>query len=204
MQPETPVDDAVHNGKRGFVAAAFFWVTLGMTIMPDGPFLRPHPALWRFAFACSILYELLLIYILFQTPQDSRTLLKFVDPSLGEPIPEKDYGGNCKLYDKAEGVIVFFGSSGHIPLPPPTPFRSCYITPLESKAMYAQQMFSAPQILPPRQTCSSDFETLLRGFHSAYPHGLIISNYVREHGVLSYEKKDILPCNYCLFRFFYS
>ena len=61
----------------------------GMTIMPDGPFLRPHPAIWRLkiilrifylitllnnrvtcvfrlAFAVSIFYELLLIYILHQ------------------------------------------------------------------------------------------------------------------------------------------
>ena len=43
-----------------------------MTIMPDGPFLRPHPALWRFAFAVSIVYELLLIFVLFQSPNDAR------------------------------------------------------------------------------------------------------------------------------------
>jgi len=96
---ETPIEDSLHNGKRGFMAAVFFWVTLGMTIMPDGPFLRPHPALWRFAFACSIFYELLLIYILHQTPKDARTLLKFVDEELGEPVPEKDYGDSCKIYD---------------------------------------------------------------------------------------------------------
>ena len=86
---ETPVDDPVHNGKRGAVAVLFFWVTLGMTIMPDGPFMRPHPALWRFAFACSVFYELLLIFILFQTPPDARKLLKLFDEQLGEPIPEK-------------------------------------------------------------------------------------------------------------------
>eukprot|EP00092_Neocalanus_flemingeri_P037032 GFUD01040315.1.p1 GENE.GFUD01040315.1~~GFUD01040315.1.p1 ORF type:complete len:594 (+),score=209.90 GFUD01040315.1:93-1874(+) len=96
---ENPVEDATYNGKRGFVAALFFWVTLGMTIMPDGPFLRPHPALWRFTFAFGVFYELLLIYILFQTPVDARKLLKYIDGDLGEPIPEKDYGGNCRLYD---------------------------------------------------------------------------------------------------------
>lgn len=63
---EQPVDDSEYNFKRGLVAACFFWVFAGMTIMPDGPFLRPHPALWRLAFAVSIVYELLLIFILFQ------------------------------------------------------------------------------------------------------------------------------------------
>ena len=24
---------------------------------------------------------------------------RYIDADLGEPIPEKDYGGNCKLYD---------------------------------------------------------------------------------------------------------
>jgi phosphatidylserine synthase 2 len=60
------------NHPPGLLAALFFWVALGMTIMPDGPFLRPHPALWRFAFAVSIVYELLLIFVLFQSPNDAR------------------------------------------------------------------------------------------------------------------------------------
>ena len=99
---EVPEEDTKYNGKRGFLAALFFWITLGMTIMPDGPFLRPHPAIWRFAFASSIFYELLLIYILHQTPSDARTLLKLLDEELGEPIPEKDYGGNCAIYDQEQ------------------------------------------------------------------------------------------------------
>ena len=74
---ETPVEDSTYNGRRGFIAALFFWVTLGMTIMPDGPFLRPHPALWRFCFAVAIFYELVLIYILFQTPVDARKIMKY-------------------------------------------------------------------------------------------------------------------------------
>ena len=93
------MEDSTYNGRRGFLAAMFFWVTLGMTIMPDGPFLRPHPALWRSAFAIAVFYELLLIYILFQTPGDARKLLKYVDGDLGEETAEKDYGGNCRIYD---------------------------------------------------------------------------------------------------------
>ena len=96
---EDPVEDTSYNSRRGLLAAIFFWVFAGMTIMPDGPFVRPHPAIWRLAFAVSIVYELLLIFILFQSPHDARQLLKYVDEELGEPIPEKDYGGNCLIYD---------------------------------------------------------------------------------------------------------
>merc|ERR1719419_1230643 len=91
--------DTDFNSKRGLLAALYFWLALGMTIMPDGPFSRPHPIIWRLMFAMSIVYELLLIFLLFQSPGEARRLLKHLDPSLGEPIPEKDYGGNCRIYD---------------------------------------------------------------------------------------------------------
>ncbi|XP_059099271.1 phosphatidylserine synthase 2-like isoform X2 [Tigriopus californicus] len=99
---EDPITDGDFNFKRGLLAALFFWVFLGMTIMPDGPFIRPHPALWRFAFTISIVYQLLLIVMLFQTPSDARKLVKHIDSSLGEPIPEKDYGGSCLIYDPSQ------------------------------------------------------------------------------------------------------
>ena len=35
----------------------------------------------------------------FQLPKDARSVLKFIDENLGEPIPEKDYGGTCLIYD---------------------------------------------------------------------------------------------------------
>ncbi|XP_019486696.1 PREDICTED: phosphatidylserine synthase 2 isoform X2 [Hipposideros armiger] len=33
------------------------------------------------------------------TVQDGRQFLKYVDPRLGVPLPERDYGGNCLIYD---------------------------------------------------------------------------------------------------------
>ncbi len=30
---------------------------------------------------------------------DARQLLKTIDPSLGVPLPDKDYGGSCRIYD---------------------------------------------------------------------------------------------------------
>jgi phosphatidylserine synthase 2 len=99
---EDPIDSYEYNTRRGLLAALFFWVGAGMTIMPDGPFMRPHPALWRFAFAVSVVYELLLIFMLFQSPQDARRLMKSLDEELGEPIPEKAYGGNCLIYDPSK------------------------------------------------------------------------------------------------------
>jgi hypothetical protein len=37
-----------------------------MIQLPNGPFFRPHPVVWRGVLAVSILYELLLVFLLFQ------------------------------------------------------------------------------------------------------------------------------------------
>ena len=44
-------------------------------------------------------FQLFSNYFFFQAPGEARALLKFFDEDLGEPIPEKDYGGGCLLYD---------------------------------------------------------------------------------------------------------
>ncbi|XP_018010579.1 phosphatidylserine synthase 2 [Hyalella azteca] len=95
----TEDQNVVDNTKRGLVAMVSCFVLLGVTVTPDGPFKRPHPALWRFTFTCSIVYELCLIFFLYQSTDTARKLLKHLDPKLGVPLEEKDYGGNCLLYD---------------------------------------------------------------------------------------------------------
>ncbi|ELK32069.1 Phosphatidylserine synthase 2, partial [Myotis davidii] len=95
---ETPQDTA-YNTKRGIVASILVFLCFGVTQAKDGPFSRPHPAYWRFWLCVSVVYELFLIFILFQTVQDGRQFLKYVDPRLGVPLPERDYGGNCLIYD---------------------------------------------------------------------------------------------------------
>ncbi|KAG8515718.1 Phosphatidylserine synthase 2, partial [Galemys pyrenaicus] len=95
---ETPRDTA-YNTKRGIVASILVFLCFGVTQAKDGPFSRPHPAYWRFWLCVSVVYELFLIFILFQTVQDGRQFLKYVDPRLGVPLPERDYGGNCRIYD---------------------------------------------------------------------------------------------------------
>jgi phosphatidylserine synthase 2 len=62
---QTP-DDTTYNTKRGLVAVVIVFILIGIIHMPDGPFLRPHPVLWRLVLCVTILYVLLLIIILFQ------------------------------------------------------------------------------------------------------------------------------------------
>jgi len=37
--------------------------------------------------------------ILSKTADDARKLLTTIDENLGKELPEKDYGGNCRIYD---------------------------------------------------------------------------------------------------------
>jgi phosphatidylserine synthase 2 len=86
------------NMRSGVVAVVVVFILIGVIHMPDGPFLRPHPVLWRLALVVNILYVLLLIFTLFQSVEDAREFMRVLDPSLGVPLPEKDYGGDCALY----------------------------------------------------------------------------------------------------------
>ncbi|CAN0424427.1 unnamed protein product [Lampetra fluviatilis] len=95
---ETP-QDTNYNTKRGIIASILVFLCFGVTQTKDGPFTRPHPAYWRFWLCVSVVYELCLIFILFQSVNDGRQFMKFIDPRLGVPLPERDYGGNCLIYD---------------------------------------------------------------------------------------------------------
>lgn len=63
----------------------------------DGPFIRPHPAFWRIILGINLLYELLLVFLVFQDLDSAREMMKLVDPNLGVQLPEKSYAENCEL-----------------------------------------------------------------------------------------------------------
>ena len=63
----------------------------------DGPYIRPHPALWRVVLGINLLYELALVFLLFQDLDSARTMMTLLDPALGVPLPEKSYAENCAV-----------------------------------------------------------------------------------------------------------
>lgn len=44
------------------------FLMVGVAQFNDGPFTRPHPALWRLVLAAVVLYWLALVFLLFQVP----------------------------------------------------------------------------------------------------------------------------------------
>ncbi|XP_070563726.1 phosphatidylserine synthase 2-like [Ptychodera flava] len=96
---ESVEEDTSYNVKRGVFATVTVFCLFGMTQAKDGPFNRPHPAFWRMILMLSVIYELILVFVLFQTADDARKLLKYLDKELGKPLPEISYGEDCTFYD---------------------------------------------------------------------------------------------------------
>ena len=45
----------------------------------------------------NLLYELALVFLLFQDLNSARSMMKYIDPNLGKPLPEKSYAENCEF-----------------------------------------------------------------------------------------------------------
>lgn len=94
---KSPSQSMVSNSINGILASCVVFVFFGITQLKDGPFVRPHPAIWRAVQAVTIIYLMMLIFLFFQNVSDARQLLKHLDSSLGVPLPEQSYGDHCSL-----------------------------------------------------------------------------------------------------------
>mmetsp|Transcript_2782 Transcript_2782/g.6465 ORF Transcript_2782/g.6465 Transcript_2782/m.6465 type:complete len:468 (+) Transcript_2782:148-1551(+) len=90
-------DSRSENGMKAMRACAACILTVGSFVFPRGPFIRPHPLVWRFIFGLMLLYELLLISLLYQRKKDARELLENLDPNLNTELEEQDYATNCEV-----------------------------------------------------------------------------------------------------------
>lgn len=90
--------ETVANVKFGLCAGAVVFLVFCLLYLHDGPFVRPHPAVWRVVTGIGILYLCSLVWILFQNVNDVRQFLKYFDERLGKPLPERSYAADCDLY----------------------------------------------------------------------------------------------------------
>ena len=102
-----PAEDSVANTKMGLAVASVMFLLTGVTQFNDGPFIRPHPAVWRLVLGISVLYWLFVVFLLFQTPHQARMLMKLLDPKLGVEPAALTYSNNCDVYvaDHPSGIL---------------------------------------------------------------------------------------------------
>merc|ERR1719295_509077 len=75
----------------------YIYFVIGSIIFPSGPFIRPHPVVWRLIFAVSLLYTFMLIILVIVPPMEARMLLAKIDPTLGKAIVLPLYAEDCSL-----------------------------------------------------------------------------------------------------------
>ncbi len=91
---------------RGAYASIAGFLVFSMIQFRDGPFIRPHPVFWRVVLGVNLLYELALVFLLFQDLNSARSMMTYLDPNLGRPLPEKSYAENCALTRQNVWVTV--------------------------------------------------------------------------------------------------
>ncbi|XP_025915935.1 phosphatidylserine synthase 1 isoform X5 [Apteryx rowi] len=95
-------DDSVpeDNIWRGILSVIFFFLIISVLAFPNGPFTRPHPALWRMVFGLSVLYFLFLVFVLFLNFEQVKAVMYWLDPNLRYATREADimeYAVNCHV-----------------------------------------------------------------------------------------------------------
>lgn len=81
----------------GIWCVIFFLLLVSLLAFPNGPFVRPHPAIWRMVFGLSVLYSLTLLFLLFQKYETIKGMILWLDPNLKDfrIDMDKEYGVNC-------------------------------------------------------------------------------------------------------------
>lgn len=90
-------DDVDKNIWSGILCCCFFFLIISVLAFPNGPFTRPHPAVWRIVFGMSVIYLLGCLFILFQKKETVDQIMFLLDPNLKNfhIDMDKDYGVNC-------------------------------------------------------------------------------------------------------------
>ena len=83
-------DSDWHNNiLTGLVGVFVLFMIISILTLPNGPFTRPHPALWRCVLGVSILYLLLVQFLLHQVgnlPFDIVDMTSFYDCAYAKHI----------------------------------------------------------------------------------------------------------------------
>ncbi|XP_054732607.1 phosphatidylserine synthase isoform X2 [Anastrepha obliqua] len=106
---ETSIED---NIWAGILCVVFFFLIISLLAFPNGPFTRPHPAVWRIIFGCSVLYLLMLQFFMFQNYKTIMNIFYWLDPKLQDfhINMDKEYGANCSdlSFERIKSTIDVF------------------------------------------------------------------------------------------------
>lgn len=103
-----PFQNQHDNFWHGFIAVIAVFFVISLLICPNGPFVRPHPAVWRVVLGASIMYNLCLVFAIFQSYQDILSMFQHLDPKLAVAKPDTEvYAEDCSLHVIWSRIDVF-------------------------------------------------------------------------------------------------
>ncbi|XP_038981596.1 CDP-diacylglycerol--serine O-phosphatidyltransferase 1-like isoform X2 [Phoenix dactylifera] len=99
LDPErTASNDTVTSVKGGVWAMVAVFLAYCLLQAPSTVLIRPHPAVWRLVHGMAVVYLVALTFLLFQNRDDARQFMKYLHPDLGDELPERSYGSDCRIY----------------------------------------------------------------------------------------------------------
>ncbi|KAJ5066608.1 phosphatidylserine synthase 2 [Anaeramoeba ignava] len=93
-----PVEDRLASYRVALAAGIIAFLVFSMLFFSDGILIRPHAYFWRLLKGMSVVFLIFNVFILFLSRDEARKVYKFIDPSLGVPLPEKSYATDCRIY----------------------------------------------------------------------------------------------------------
>jgi len=104
-----------NNVYTGMIGVTIFFMIISILAFPNGPFTRPHPALWRCVFGLSVMYLLLLQFLVHQDYNTIRGMIVWIDPKMENYTvnSEKEYGVNCDITKEALWGALDWFAFGH-------------------------------------------------------------------------------------------
>jgi len=91
------LEEGRDKSRIGVYATMGAFLLFSMLHARDGPFIRPHPVFWRIVLGINLLYELAMVFLLFQDLSSARRMMTQLDPSLNRPLPDKSYAEDCSF-----------------------------------------------------------------------------------------------------------
>merc|ERR1711860_81363 len=89
--------DHQSNIFAGLFGVFVFFMIVSVLAFPNGPFTRPHPILWRMVFGCSVMYLMIIQFLIHLDYTSIRSIIIWFDPKMVNYTidTEKEYGVNC-------------------------------------------------------------------------------------------------------------
>lgn len=104
--------DNQENIWAGMLCVIFFFLIISVLTFPNGPFTRPHPAVWRIIFGVSVMYLLFIIFLMFQKYTVIMEIFYWFDPSLRNfriDMDKVSYLTKFKLhFSHSEKFVIYY------------------------------------------------------------------------------------------------